>query len=108
MKKKEFRLKMGQLKEVALNLEDKIENGLKNDNTEVKSIPTYIHPLTCGAEGQAVVLDWGGTNFRAAVINFEGGVANITPKKAGGKEISASTVKGFSVDDLLAKQSEFT
>ena len=108
MKKKEFRLKMGQLKEVALNLEDKIENGLKNDNTEVKSIPTYIHPLTCGAEGQAVVLDWGGTNFRAAVINFEGGVANITPKKAGGKEISASTVKGFSVDDLLTKQSEFT
>jgi hexokinase len=108
MKKKEFRLKMGQLKEVALNLEDKIENGLKNDNTEVKSIPTYIHPLTCGAEGQAVVLDWGGTNFRAAVINFEGGVANITPKKAGGKEISATTVKGFSVDDLLSKQSEFT
>ena len=40
MKKKEFRLKMGQLKEVALNLEDKIENGLKNDNTEVKIIPT--------------------------------------------------------------------
>jgi hexokinase len=108
MKKNEFKLKLGQLKEIAINLEDKIENGLKNDNTEVKSIPTYIHPLTCGAEGQAVVLDWGGTNFRAAVINFEGGVANITPKKAGGKEISAATTKGFSLDDLLTKQTEFT
>lgn len=107
MKKKEFRLKMGQLKEIAVNLEDKIENGLKHDDTELKSIPTYIHPLTCSVEGQAVVLDWGGTNYRAAAINFEGGVATITPKKAGGKEISAATSKGFTQDDLLAKQIEF-
>jgi len=107
MKKNEFRLKTSQLKEIALNLEDKINNGLKNDNTEVKSIPTYIHPLSCGAEGQAVVLDWGGTNYRAAVINFAGGIANITPKKAGGTELSATTTKGFSLDDLLVKQSEF-
>ena len=108
MKKNEFKLKTGQLKDIAHNLEDKIENGLKMDNTEIKSIPTYIHPLSCGAEGQAVVLDWGGTNFRAAVINFAGGVANITPKKAGGKDLSANTTKGFSQDDLLEKQSEFT
>jgi len=107
MKKNELRIKTSQLKEIALNLEDKINNGLKNDNTEVKSIPTYIHPLSCGAEGQAVVLDWGGTNYRAAVINFVGGIANITPKKAGGTELSASTTKGFSLDDLLVKQSEF-
>jgi len=107
MKKNEFRVKTSQLKEIALNLEDKINNGLKNDNTEVKSIPTYIHPLSCGAEGQAVVLDWGGTNYRAAVISFVGGIANITPKKAGGTELSASTTKGFSLNDLLDKQSEF-
>ncbi len=107
MKKNEFRVKTSQLKEIALNLEDKINNGLKNDNTEVKSIPTYIHPLSCGAEGQAVVLDWGGTNYRAAVISFAGGIANITPKKAGGTELSATTTKGFSLNDLLVKQSEF-
>ena len=107
MKKNEFRLKISQLKEIALNLEDKINNGLKSDNTEVKSIPTYIHPLSCGAEGQAVVLDWGGTNYRAAVINFAGGIANISPKKAGGRDLSATTTKGFSQEDLLAKQSEF-
>jgi len=107
MKKNEFKLKTSQLKEIALNLEDKINNGLKNDNTEVKSIPTYIHPLSCGAEGQAVVLDWGGTNYRAAVINFSGGIANISPKKAGGKDLSAATTKGFSLEDLLVKQSEF-
>lgn len=107
MKKNEFKLKTSQLKEIALNLEDKIENGLKNDNTEVKSIPTYIHPISTGADGQAVVLDWGGTNYRAAVISFEGGVANISPKKAGAKDLSATSTKGFSMDDLLEKQSEF-
>jgi hexokinase len=107
MKKSEFKLKTAQLKQIALDLEDKIENGLKNDNTEVKSIPTYIHPLSCGAEGQAVVLDWGGTNYRAAVISFASGVANITPKKAGGKDLSATTTKGFSQEDLLSRQSEF-
>lgn len=107
MKKNEFKLKTTQLKEIAFDLEDKIENGLKNDNTEVKSIPTYIHPLSSGAEGQAVVLDWGGTNYRAAVINFVGGVANIIPKKAGGKDLSSVTTKGFTQADLLAKQSEF-
>jgi hexokinase len=107
MKKIEFKLKTAQLKEIALNLEDKIEIGLKNDNTEIKTIPTYIHPLSCGAEGQAVVLDWGGTNYRAAVINFAGGVAKITPKKAGSQDLSATTTKGFSLEDLLAKQSEF-
>jgi len=107
MKKIEFKLKTSQLKQIALDLEDKIEIGLNNDNTEIKTIPTYIHPLSCGAEGQAVVLDWGGTNYRAAVINFAGGVAKITPKKAGSQDLSATTTKGFALEDLLAKQSEF-
>lgn len=107
MKKIEFKLKTTQLKQIAHDLEDKIEIGLNNDNTEIKTIPTYIHPLSCSAEGQAVVLDWGGTNYRAAVINFAGGVAKITPKKAGSQDLSATTTKGFALDDLLAKQSEF-
>jgi len=107
MKKIDFKLKTTQLKQIALDLEDKIETGLKADNTEIKTIPTYIHPLSCGAEGQAVVLDWGGTNYRAAVINFAGGIAKITPKKAGSQDLSATTTKGFALEDLLVKQSEF-
>ncbi len=107
MRKNEFRLKTSQLKEIALNLGDKISNGLKNDNTEVKSIPTYIHPLSSGAEGEAVVLDWGGTNYRAAIINFANGKANISADQTSGKDLSATTVKGFTQDDLLAKQTEF-
>jgi hexokinase len=107
MKKGEFKLKTAQLKDIALDLEEKIEIGLKNDDTEIKGIPTFIHPLSCGADGQAVVIDWGGTNYRAAVINFNCGVAKIAGKKAIGKDISAATTKGFTQEDLLAKQSEF-
>jgi len=107
MKKNEFKLKTSQLKEIAQNLGSKINNGLVKDNTEVKSIPTYIHPLSSGAQGQAVVLDWGGTNYRAAVIDFEKGKATISPNKGVGREISANTSKGFALNDLLAMQSEF-
>jgi hexokinase len=107
MKKNEFKLKTSQLKEIAQNLGGKINNGLVKDNTEVKSIPTYIHPLSSGAQGQAVVLDWGGTNYRAAVIDFEKGKATISPNKGVGREISANTSKGFALNDLLAMQSEF-
>lgn len=107
MKESEFNLSIAQLKQIALNIEEKIEIGLKNDNTEIKCIPTFIRPLLGKAEGQAVVLDWGGTNYRAAVIDFTDGNASITPKNSGGKDLSASTVKGFSETDLLAKQAEF-
>ncbi len=107
MKKNVFKLKNSQLKEIAQNLGGKINNGLVKDNTEVKSIPTYIHPLSSGAQGQAVVLDWGGTNYRAAVINIENGKATISPNKGVGREISANTSKGFALNDLLAMQSEF-
>jgi len=107
MKKNALKLKTKQLKEIADSLREKIEVGLKSDNTEIKSIPTYIHPLNSSAEGQAVVVDWGGTNYRAAVINFAGGMSNISPSKIEGKDLSAETTKGFTKDDLLDKQAEF-
>jgi len=107
MKKNALKLKTKQLKEIADSLREKIEVGLKSDNTEIKSIPTYIHPLNSSAEGQAVVVDWGGTNYRAAVINFAGGMSNISPSKIDGKDLSAETTKGFTKDDLLDKQAEF-
>ncbi len=107
MKKLGLNLKTAQLKEIALDLEEKIKIGLQNDNTEIKAIPTFIHPLSCSAEGQAIVVDWGGTNYRAGVINFAGGVAKITPKKLGSQDLSAASTKGFSQNDLLAKQAAF-
>jgi len=107
MKRNVFKLKQKQLKEIALDLESKIENGLSEENGEIKCIPTYIHPLTGGVEGQATVLDLGGTNYRAAVVNFANGKAKISPKNPDAKDLSVMKTKGFTEQDLLSKQSEF-
>ena len=107
MKKNVFKLKRLQLKEIALDLEFKIEKGLNIDDGEIKCIPTYIHPLTGGVEGQATVLDLGGTNYRAAVVSFANGKAEIKPKNAGAKDLSVMKTKGFTQEDLLSKQTEF-
>jgi hexokinase len=107
MKKNIFKLKRKQLKEIALDLECKIENGLIKEDGEIKCIPTYIHPLTGGVEGQATVLDLGGTNYRAAVVSFANGKAKITPKNVEAKDLSVMKTKGFTEQELLSKQSEF-
>lgn len=107
MKKNVFKLDSGKLKEIALDLECKIENGLTKDDGEIKCIPTYIHPLTGGVEGKATVLDLGGTNYRAAVVSFANGKAKITPKNVDAKDLSIMKTKGFTQEDLLSKQSEF-
>jgi hexokinase len=102
-----FKLTQKQLKEIALDLECKIENGLNKDDGEIKCIPTYIHPLTGGVEGKATVLDLGGTNYRAAVVSFANGKAEITPKNVDAKDLSVMKSKGFTEQELLSKQSEF-
>ncbi len=102
-----FRLNVDQLKEIALDLEKKIEEGLMKDGAEIKGIPTYIHPSTGGVEGQAVVLDFGGTNYRAAVVKFANGKSEISPENPDSKDLSVMKTKGFTQDDLLSKQAAF-
>jgi hexokinase len=79
MKKNIFKLTTVQLKEIAVDLQQKVENGLNHPNTEIQCIPTYIKPKTLGVEGQATVLDLGGTNYRAAVVSFKDGKTDIYP-----------------------------
>ena len=49
----------------------------------------------------------GGTNYRAAVVGFANGKAEIKPKNAGAKDLSVMKTKGFTQENLLSKQSEF-
>lgn len=107
MKKNVFKLNVKQLKEISLDLESKIEEGLKKDGEEIKSIPTYIRPLTGGVEGTATVLDLGGTNYRAAVARFANGKAEISPENPDSKDLSVMKTKGFTEEDLLSKLAEF-
>lgn len=64
-----FNLTVTQLLEIADNLHEKIKTGLKKDGTEIKALPTFVHPKKDEIRGEAVVLDLGGTNFRAATIS---------------------------------------
>jgi len=107
MKENIFKLSTVQLKEIALDVQTKVENGLNHDNTEIQCIPTYIKPKTQGVEGQATVLDLGGTNYRAAVISFKDGKADIYPSDGWSKDLSVMKTKGFTEKKLYAEQASF-
>ena len=107
MKENIFKLSTVQLKEIAMDLQQKVENGLNNHNTEIQCIPTYIKPKTLGVEGQATVLDLGGTNYRAAVVSFKDGKADIYPPNGWSKDLSVMKTKGFTANQLYAEQASF-
>ncbi len=98
----EFELTEGQLLDIANDYWKKIETGLKLDNTEIKAIPAYIHPQKEGLKGDAIVLDLGGTNCRAAVVSVDGD--HITVGEVVEREISEMKKSGFSEQDLHASQ----
>jgi hexokinase len=85
-----FELDTRQLKDIATTLQTRIEEGLKNDNSEIRCIPTYINPKTNIDNCKALVLDLGGTNFRAAIVEFRNGETIVHP---GMKENLATLMK---------------
>lgn len=98
-----FALSVNQLLDIADNLRSKIETGLKSDGTEIKCLPTYIHPKKDGIKGVATVLDLGGTNFRAAVVSV-GDESKITGIAE--RDITEMKNKGFSKEDLFSAQTK--
>jgi hexokinase len=100
MKENIFELRLGELKQIADNLQEKIELGLEKDGTEILCIPTYINPKEEIEPGRVLALDWGGTNFRAAIVELAPGKdpVIIETKK---KLLSAKEAIGFSQNDLL-------
>jgi hexokinase len=107
MKENIFKLSTVQLKEIALDVQQKVENGLNHDNTEIQCIPTFVKPKTQGVEGQATVLDLGGTNYRAAVISFKDGKTDIYPEDGWSKDLSIMKTKGFTEKKLYAEMATF-
>jgi hexokinase len=97
----QFELSNQQLIDIANNLRQKIETGLKEDGTEIRCLPTYIHPKKDGIKGDATVFDLGGTNFRAAVVSI-GDEPKITGLAE--KNITEMKTAGFTQDDLYNSQ----
>ena len=98
-----FALSNSQLLDIANDLKSKIETGLQKDGTEIKCLPTYIHPKKDGIKGEATVFDLGGTNFRAAVVSV-GEETKITGLAE--KDITEMKMAGFTETDLYNSEAE--
>lgn len=106
MEKNIFKLKTKQLVEIAQSLQSKVVNGLEKENTEVQCIPTYINPQTASINGQALVLDLGGTNYRVATVDFVDGTPTIHPENGWKKDLSVMKSAGFTEQDLFKEQGD--
>jgi hexokinase len=89
------------LKEIAQDLKAKIEAGLKKDGEEILCLPTYISPKNTDVNGQAVVLDLGGTNYRIARVDFEKGKSTIYPDNGWKRDMSEMKQDGYTEEKLL-------
>lgn len=101
--KNQFELSLAQLADIAVDLSRKIVTGLQKEGTEIKCLPTYIHPKKDGIRGDATVFDLGGTNFRVASITV-GEKSSITSMAE--KDITEMKRKGFTREDLFKSQAE--
>ena len=100
-----FKLTDEHSKKIGLDLQAKIQEGLKESGKEIACLPTYINP---GEElkekvknfvGKILVLDWGGTNFRAAIVSLKKGEKPVVVETLK-KTLSAKELEGFKGEDL--------
>lgn len=96
-----FKLDNEQLKDIAISLRKKVEEGLSKENTEVQCLPTFISPRSKGINGSALVLDLGGTNYRVATVNFMDDKPTIRPENGWKKDLSVMKTSGFTRDELF-------
>lgn len=70
MLENEFDLSTQQLKEICEAFAQKIDEGLKADGREIACLPTFLGLPDGQQSGSALVVDTGGTNMRAAVVEL--------------------------------------
>lgn len=109
MKNNIFELTTEELKGIANSLQAKITEGLEKDGMEISCIPTHITPKKDVQDGKVLVLDWGGTNFRAAIVEFKGGKGTIIETLSKDKKypLSAKETVGFTQDKLFEKMANW-
>ncbi|MCL2598092.1 MAG: hexokinase [Paludibacter sp.] len=105
MRSNVFELTTEELKKIADVLQKKIEDGLEKDGLEISCIPTHIVPKKEISDEKVLVLDWGGTNFRAAIVEFKSGKAKIIETLSKDKKypLSAKETVGFDQSKLHEK-----
>jgi hexokinase len=98
-----FELTAGQLKKIAAALQTKISEGLQEDGKEIRCLPTYIIPKTDLPKEKVLVLDLGGTNFRATVVDFTGETPIVHEGVKKNLEYVMKAPAGKSKEDLYAE-----
>ena len=100
-----FALTTSELKCIANNLQEKIEGGLKEDGQEILCLPTHIVPKKQLEDEKVLALDWGGTNFRAAIVEYKNGTATVLEDNK--NRLDATVTQGFTQEKLLEKMAGF-
>jgi hexokinase len=101
--KNRFDLATKQLVDIANDLTKKVVTGLHQEGTEIKCLPTYIHPKKDGIKGNATVFDLGGTNFRIALVSVSD---ETTITDSTERDITEMRKKGFTREDLFNAQAK--
>lgn len=101
-----FRLDRAQLADVAGALEHRIREGLAFDGKEIKALPAYLEPPAVGLQGEAVVVDAGGSNVRAAHVRLGGEGDQVLAGPAGGP-LPVRGEDAMSAYDFWHMQAEF-
>lgn len=91
MNEEYFALSTKQLKDNVTEFQEKVKEGLQKkmeEKPDLLCIPTYIVPNKKINKARVLVLDLGGTNYRAAVVEFNNGKPTIHPKDGFSKNLS--------------------
>lgn len=99
-------LSSAQLEQTRDELASNIAEGLARDGQRIKALPSFMRRPTGGAHGEAVVLDAGGTNVRAAHVKLDGKAVNfITEPQADRTLMSeAQTIGEISREAFFERQ----
>jgi hexokinase len=99
MENNRFALSLDQQRKIGLGLQQKIDEGLRKDGEEIACLPTYINPGK-DFEGNVLALDWGGTNFRAAIVQFRKDDKPLILENLK-QPLSYKEIEGFKQEDLF-------
>jgi hexokinase len=72
-----LQLSLPQLRDIQHALTERIQQGLNTEGAEIRALTSYFGAPDRGVQGRALVVDTGGTNMRAAVVELAAGKARI-------------------------------
>lgn len=96
-------LSTAQLEEVRRAMAEKIRAGLPSAEGEIAALPTFLAPPRPEDAGPALVIDIGGTNIRAAVVEISPG-GEVRP--AGEPALRPLELEWNSAEDFFDRQAE--